>query len=232
MKSYKNKNHEQIYRDFIIPKKEELIIRYVNKKNIFYDFKIIILTFITLLSPRRYFLEKQLKEEAKYFNKLAKNRSKEGMIPITADVRNATFYKPITDYDELVDVGINNIINEPYQSKAIEAICDSPQGKILDVCCGPGWFSLECARKGRDVIGYDISDEAIAIAKSTYEQNKSTDGIGNIDYVNDNAEKQNLDELNISAVVGWSAFHHLADPREFLLKVLQVTAQGWHCCNV
>ena len=40
-----------------------------------------------------------------------------------------------------------------------------PGGSVLDLGCGPGWSSLFLARAGFDVVGVDISERMIEIAR-------------------------------------------------------------------
>jgi len=40
-----------------------------------------------------------------------------------------------------------------------------PQPRILDLCCGAGYESMRLARLGAQVIGLDLSEESIAIAR-------------------------------------------------------------------
>lgn len=169
-------------------------------------------------------LLESLEGEKRYFNKLVNDRLKKG-VPITADIRNASFYEPKNIDEELQDPILARIMLNPMRDRVIQEVCSAPNGKILDVCCGPGWFSLECARNGRDVIGLDIADEAIAVAIQTAENNQDN-LIGKVEYINQSAEDFPIESLNYSAVNGWSGFHHLSDPGAFLDKVYMDLPKG------
>ena len=45
----------------------------------------------------------------------------------------------------------------------------TPRHRVLDVACGPGRHSVEMARRGIKVVGVDISDKLLAIARKTAE---------------------------------------------------------------
>ncbi len=165
-----------------------------------------------------------LEGEKKYFDELISNRLKKG-VSITADIRNASFYEPKNINEELQDPGLAAIMLNPMRDRVIREICNAPKGKILDVCCGPGWFSLECARYGRDVVGLDISSKAISVARQTLENNKS-DLTGKVEYINESAEGFAIEDIGYSAVNGWSGFHHLSDPGAFLDKIYKELPKG------
>jgi SAM-dependent methyltransferase len=52
---------------------------------------------------------------------------------------------------------------------AIEFICTElalpTNARILDLCCGPGRYAVELARRGYDVVGLDINERYIALAR-------------------------------------------------------------------
>jgi 2-polyprenyl-3-methyl-5-hydroxy-6-metoxy-1,4-benzoquinol methylase len=50
------------------------------------------------------------------------------------------------------------------QMSAVLSLLPHPPAKLLDLGCGTGWTSVIFARSGYDVIGQDISQEAITLA--------------------------------------------------------------------
>lgn len=165
-----------------------------------------------------------IKGEKDYFNQLAMSRAEKG-ISCEMDMRTETFYEPQTINEELIDSKLKYIFLNPMRKVALEHIFGAPDGQILDVCCGPGWFSLEAARAGRSAVGFDISGEAIALARNYYQLNKSYLP-GSIEYVNESVEIADLSNYKFTGVMGWSAFHHLNDPNEFLERVYHMLPKG------
>lgn len=57
---------------------------------------------------------------------------------------------------------------------AIEFICSelgfATGSKILDLCCGPGRYTVELAHRGFDVVGIDLNENYIAIARQIAEK--------------------------------------------------------------
>ena len=45
-----------------------------------------------------------------------------------------------------------------------------PDSRVLDLCCGQGRHSLELARRGYNVVGYDLSETLLAESKTLAEQ--------------------------------------------------------------
>ena len=170
-------------------------------------------------------LEKFLQEEVLYFNKIATDRFSRG-IPCEADMNTETYYEPKNINEELIDSQLKKVLLDPMRQFALNAISKTPDGLIYDICCGPGWFSLEMARRGREVIGFDISNEAISMAENMWrnEQNKCT---GSIKYSNKSAENDDIfRDKKVSGVMGWSAFHHLENPEKFLMEVYKNIQPG------
>ena len=61
--------------------------------------------------------------------------------------------------------------------------------KVIELGCGTGWLSLEMARFGAQVVGYDTSSKAIKIANQMKKKNKIKNNFGSLKYINQNMEK-------------------------------------------
>ena len=123
------------------------------------------------------------KEEAKFFNSIAEIRTKDGHVPMEADIRSATKFIPKKDERlPLIDPVISKILDGGNIDKYLELVAHKPGGRVLDICCGSGWLSLELARRGQHVDAYDLSSDAISLAKQTLAKNPFKKGFGSINY--------------------------------------------------
>ncbi len=49
---------------------------------------------------------------------------------------------------------------------ALQSLLDLVQGQtICDLACGQGWFARELARRGAHIIGVDLAEQQIALAR-------------------------------------------------------------------
>ena len=58
-----------------------------------------------------------------------------------------------------------------------------PESNILEIGCGPGYFSLELARSNHHVTGVDLSPDCIKLAKKTALESSSENGFGSLNYL-------------------------------------------------
>ncbi len=79
-----------------------------------------------------------------------------------------------------------------------------PQGRVLDVGCAMGFFIELCLEKGYEVVGFDVSQYAIAEAKQLTGSNRVR--VGTIDSVQ--YKPKSFDAITLMDV-----FEHLEDPR-------------------
>ncbi len=78
-----------------------------------------------------------------------------------------------------------------------------PGGSILDLGCGPGWSSLLLARAGYEVVGADISERMIEIARERAERDEST-----ATFVVADMEEMKLDRSDFDSVLLFDSLHH------------------------
>jgi len=164
-------------------------------------------------------IKKVQKEEAKFFNNVARIRTKDGHIPIEADIRRATKFIP--KKDELlpvIDPKLSEILDGGNREIFLDLVAHKPGGRVLDLCCGSGWLSLELARRGQIVDAYDLSPDAILLAKKTLSQNTFQKGFGSINYNVGDVSDVDIGIEKYDAITGWAAFHHLPDPSDFIMR--------------
>lgn len=163
-------------------------------------------------------LAETLVNEATFFNELINSKFKDGRIPMQADYRRATKYIPDSQSDhELIDPELFKILEGEIHDLMLNAII-SNGNKVLDICCGPGGVSLELARNGLDVEGYDISIDAIFVANKMKNENPYTQKFGSLKYECKDVNLIDFESKKYDTIIGISAFHHLYDLELFLRK--------------
>jgi len=171
-------------------------------------------------------LEKDKRAEAEFWDKKAKSRSAEGRIPVNADIRRATRFVPSAPEQEPIDPQMTCILQGNYRDRFIDYAAHCPRGRVLDIGCGPGWLALELGRRGQTVDAYDLSPEAIALAKRMLDENPYKDGFGEVTYHIEDVSKLDLGNDTFNAVSGWAAFHHLPDVNAFMDQVQRALKPG------
>jgi len=122
-------------------------------------------------------LNDHLRQEAESFDKRIKERVANGHIPDLRLTKDCDwFYNNPWRRPNHVD----KILGD-YSRFALSCI-QQENSKVLDVGCGPGYFSLELARAGHHVTGIDISDECIRVATEQAEKNPFRDKFGSLSY--------------------------------------------------
>lgn len=164
--------------------------------------------------------------EAQYFDQSALIRTANGRIPLEADVRRATKYIPKNPNELLQDPQMNKILDQGCQKRFIDYVAHVPGGRVLDICCGPGWLALELGRCGQTVAAYDISPQAITVAKRMLEENPYRDGFGQVNYHLQDVSEVDLGREVYDAVSGWSAFHHIPNIDEFMNRIWEALKPG------
>lgn len=111
----------------------------------------------------------------------------------------------------------------PVRDYLIKSLKDCHERSVIELGSGNGWFSLELAREGFDVIGLDISKESIKIARKYLDSLKEKKRLS-LKYVCRNI----LDyrEYAGQSVVCFGFLHHL--PSNILDKVIKYLSKKMH----
>lgn len=172
--------------------------------------------------------ENQKKAEAIFFDNIANIRTADSqLIAMEADIRRATKHIPKQgEKGLLIDPEMTTILEGGAREKYIHWVSSRPGARVLDLGCGSGWLALELARNGCHVDAYDLSPNALALARKMLEENPYKEGFGSITYHLQDVSVIDLGVEKYDAVSGWSAFHHMPDVPEFLDNVYKALKPG------
>ena len=107
---------------------------------------------------------------------------------------------------------------------AVFSLLPSRPAKILDLGCGPGWTSRFFAKRGYEVVGVDISPEAIRLAC----QNKDRENVRNLQFIVCDYEEMGFDG-EFDCVVFFDSLHHCVDEQAALHMAWKALKPGGTC---
>ncbi len=153
----------------------------------------------------------EFKEEARAFDSRINERVEHGFIP---DLRrlepNDYFYKSFWRHPHYADIYVGTMFRN-YLDFLSEFSFEN--ARILDIGCGAGYFGLELARNGYNVVGIDISKENIDKANQALAENTYGDGFGSLEY--HVGSYQDIESLGPFDVILSSGFmHHIPNITE------------------
>jgi 2-polyprenyl-3-methyl-5-hydroxy-6-metoxy-1,4-benzoquinol methylase len=90
--------------------------------------------------------------------------------------------------------------------------------RILDVGCGPGWYTSKLAAFG-EVTGIDLSEEAINMARSRYPD---------IQFIAGNVYDYSLPSGHFDIAISQEVIDHVEDSSTFVERVAEVLKPGGH----
>ncbi|GAB4517663.1 MAG: hypothetical protein OHK0046_24470 [Anaerolineae bacterium] len=151
--------------------------------------------------------DNNLQNEAQVFSDRIKERVQAGHIPdLRRMTKNDYFYQSYWRDPYFAGLFVGESVNIFLDLIRTHA----PQARtILDVGCGPGYITLELARAGYHVVGIDIAESAIEIAKETAATNPFTEGFGSLEY---HAIPFEQASGRYDVVLYSGSIHHFDDP--------------------
>lgn len=129
-----------------------------------------------------------------------------------AEIKRA-FGKPFTDRKCEWDLG--NIT-------AIFHLLGPPPARIAELGCGVGWLSIMLARRGFDVLGVDISPDAIAAG----EAQRDALGLERLDFQVADYENLTADDASFDAAIFFSSLHHAEDEAAAVRNAYRILKPG------
>src|ERR1700693_2427669 len=80
--------------------------------------------------------------------------------------------------------------------------------RVLDIATGPGYIAEAFAKNSREVVGMDLTEAMLAIARARTEEH----GVKNISFSSGDAQNLPFDEGQFDVVVCRLALHHVQPP--------------------
>jgi ubiquinone/menaquinone biosynthesis C-methylase UbiE len=90
--------------------------------------------------------------------------------------------------------------------------------RVLDLACGPGFVSLEFAKRVKEVVGIDLTSEMLKQARALARKEK----IANVSFRRADATRLPFRDGVFDLVVTRASFHHFPDPGRVLKEMARV----------
>lgn len=127
------------------------------------------------------------------------------------------------DWRFLKNTRHNRIIHQPIIDPFLDTI--QPEMRVCELGCGSGWLTLAMAQRGADAIGYDISEQAVTIAREYYAQIEAeTSGTATYEVSDLNHLSLGPNAFDVVAVKG--TLHHLVNMPHVITQVQQALKEG------
>ena len=159
--------------------------------------------------------------EAKAFSDRIKLRVSKGFISDLRDLKkNKSFYKSFWRHPRYAQ-NMVGVMSDYYVKNFKSSL--KKGSKILDLGCGPGYFSLELARNGFDITGVDISEGAIseAIKTSNKKKNKNL----KLKYFAKSYSDLNINE-KFDGILCSGFLHHIPDIKKVSKILSKIAKKG------
>lgn len=126
---------------------------------------------------------------------------------------------------DLYDAFAQQAFHTYYEHTAREMIAHCPEGRILDMGCGPGYLCIQMASLGDSIFieGMDLSPMMIKIAR----ENARKAGLDNrLKFFICDGNALSVKEDSYDMVVSTGVFHSLKDPVKFIDECYRILKQG------
>lgn len=163
----------------------------------------------------------KMTQEMEAFDQQAVERIRHGFIPdLRRLVKVDWFYNNVWRDPEFVKIHWMPRIDKIIQRAT------SIGNRVLELGCGFGMLSLECARHGLHVTGIDLSHKHIELANQYKDENPYNEKFGSLEYLCEDFNKAELGEDTYDTVIFFRSFHHAGDGDTLMAKVCKALKKG------
>ncbi len=133
----------------------------------------------------------------------------------------ALFDKEAINYDNWYETKIGKHADRVETDCAFNLFQVKPEMHILDVGCGTGNFSIKLAQKGASVVGVDISEKMITIARKRAIQEKVS-----IEFKKMDSQNLQFPDNYFDGVFSMATIEFISDPRKMIAEMFRVCKKG------
>lgn len=133
----------------------------------------------------------------------------------------AVFDQIANSYDSWYDTKMGSFVDKVETELAFGMFEIYPGMTVLDIGCGTGNFSVKLAQQGCRVIGIDLSDEMLDIARNKAKEMKLDIAFYNMDVYNLKFENEIFD-----AAFSMAAFEFIDRPQNALNEMMRVVKES------
>ncbi len=94
--------------------------------------------------------------------------------------------------------------------------------KVLDIGCGPGWYTVQYARGGAQVTGVDLTERAVQLATRFIQR----EGLANAEVMQADAQVLPFEPDSFDLVASSGVLHHAPDTEQTFREVRRVLRPG------
>jgi ubiquinone/menaquinone biosynthesis C-methylase UbiE len=109
-----------------------------------------------------------------------------------------------------LDNPIRRLIQPP--SELIEKLAINPNDVVVDFGCGPGYFTMELAKKAQSVVAVDLSSEMLEKAQNKAEKA----GVKNIQFLQSNGTSIQLKDNSVDVILLVTVYHEVGESEAVL----------------
>lgn len=133
----------------------------------------------------------------------------------------AVFDRESKEYDQWYESTMGQFVDEVETKLAFRMLKPKKGMKVLDVGCGTGNFSIKLAKMGCDVVGIDLSEEMLKIAKDKAKKEELAIAFHNMDVYH-----LDFPDNEFDAVFSMAAFEFIKDPNRAYGEMYRVLKPG------
>ena len=109
-----------------------------------------------------------------------------------------------------LDNPIRRLIQPP--SELVEKLTINPNDVVVDFGCGPGYYTIELAKKAKRVVAVDLSPEMLKKAQNKAEKA----GVKNIQFLQSNGTNIQLEDSSVDMILLVTVYHEVGESEAVL----------------